>query len=185
MRLSDLDGKFVRIITKYEGIFEGECQYENRDFCEVEIGLDGDALSIDRWFFTRKEILSAEVIEPKEEYIWMNRLCHEMMLDEPMYILMDDGKKTVELRLYDEKRQRIKAGDIIRFENRRDETDVQYVLVDAVEVYPSFHELFAHVKASDCGLGDDPEAEMDRYYTKEEQQRYAAAAYRFHIVPED
>ncbi len=185
MKLSEFDGKFVRIETEFEGIFEGECQYENKDYCECEIGITGDALSIDRWFFTRKDIRRVSVVEPNEEIVWMNRLCHRMMLDEKLYELMESGKKTVEVRLYDEKRQRIRAGDIIRFENRGDDTDVEYVLVETVAVYPSFRELFENVRASDCGLGDDPEGEMGRYYTEAEQQRYQAAAYRFHTVPED
>ena len=186
MKLRELDGKTVRITTKWDEVFEGECEYQVREFCECEIGVDEDALSIDSWYFYRSQIRDVSVIEEKENYIWMNRTSHRMTLDEKLYYLADYGKKTVEVRLYDEKRQRIKAGDVIRFENRRDETDVLYVLVKEVSVFPSFSELFAAVSPEACGiLDEDPVSFMGQYYPPEEQQKYQAAAIRFESMPED
>ena len=44
---------------------------------------------------------------------------HSMKLNPAPFGLIKAGKKTVEMRLFDEKRQRIKAGDIIEFTNTR------------------------------------------------------------------
>ena len=42
---------------------------------------------------------------------------YNMTLKQPYFDLIKAGKKTVELRLYDEKRRQIKVGDEITFQN--------------------------------------------------------------------
>lgn len=43
---------------------------------------------------------------------------HEMKLSEPYYSLVKSGEKTVEIRVYDKKRQELKKGDKINFTKR-------------------------------------------------------------------
>jgi ASC-1-like (ASCH) protein len=43
---------------------------------------------------------------------------HEMRLHDGPFKLIKAGSKTIELRLYDEKRQEIKVGDEIEFTSR-------------------------------------------------------------------
>ena len=55
---------------------------------------------------------------------------HEMKLREEPFSMMAEGKKTVELRLYDEKRRAIEVGDEICFRHASDEarTLTRYVV---------------------------------------------------------
>ena len=48
---------------------------------------------------------------------------HEMTLFPRPYASIASGQKTIELRLYDEKRQSIHIGDQIRFTNTEDTND--------------------------------------------------------------
>ncbi len=49
---------------------------------------------------------------------------HVMKLRPNPFSMIKSRQKTIELRLYDEKRQLLSVGDIIRFVNTKDETDV-------------------------------------------------------------
>ena len=68
---------------------------------------------------------------------------HKMRLNSSPFNLIKKGTKTIELRLYDEKRQLIKENDIIKFENR---TTLENVNVSVVKhhLYDSFEELYKH-----------------------------------------
>ena len=50
-------------------------------------------------------------------------MLHEMTLFPRPYASIVSGQKTIELRLYDEKRQSIHIGDQIRFTNTEDTND--------------------------------------------------------------
>ena len=50
-------------------------------------------------------------------------MLHEMTLFTKPYASIASGQKTIELRLYDEKRQSIHIGDQIRFTNTEDTND--------------------------------------------------------------
>ncbi len=50
-------------------------------------------------------------------------MLHEMTLFPRPYASIASGQKTIELRLYDEKRQSIHIGDQIRFTNTEDTND--------------------------------------------------------------
>ena len=108
--LQRVDGQWVRL-THCDGlIFEGLCRLDDAEYCFHEYGRNEDALNIDNWLFYRGDILEAEAVEPKEVGLWMSRPLHRMHLDPDAFAAVDTGKKTIELRLYDEKRRRVQAG---------------------------------------------------------------------------
>lgn len=88
-----------------------------------------------------------------------------------------DGRKTIELRLYDEKRKLISVGDTIKFINTEDSNDTLSVTVTNLFVFTSFGELYMHLPLLKCGYNDEninvasPD-DMDRYYSKEKQNKY-------------
>lgn len=88
-----------------------------------------------------------------------------------------EGSKTIELRLYDEKRQKIAAGDTIRFTNMQDPTDVLCAVVEDMFIFDSFAELYKNLSLSECGYTKDnidkasPE-DMNLYYSEEKQSKY-------------
>ena len=88
-----------------------------------------------------------------------------------------DGRKTIELRLYDEKSKLISVGDTIKFINTEDSNDTLSVTVTNLFVFTSFGELYMHLPLLKCGYNDEninvasPD-DMDRYYSKEKQNKY-------------
>ena len=69
-------------------------------------------------------------------------MLHEMKLNENPFERIKDGTKTIEFRLFDEKRQQIKVGDQIEFSKLPDLQEK--LLVDVVELYreKTFENLF-------------------------------------------
>ena len=185
--LKQLDGQYVRL-THCDGlVFEGRCEVEGAEYCLHEYGRAEDALNIDNWLFYGSDILQAEVTEPGPVGVWMSRPLHRMRLDKDAFAAMDAGKKTIELRLWDEKRRRIQAGDVIRFESTNDETDVLYARVEGLRFFASFDELYAALPLTDCGYTAKEAKtasprDMDRYYSPEEQRTWGVVGIELSLL---
>ena len=69
-------------------------------------------------------------------------MIHKMKLNESPFERIKNGTKTVEIRLYDEKRQQVKIGDKIEFSKLPDLQEK--LLVDVIELYreDTFKKLF-------------------------------------------
>ena len=69
-------------------------------------------------------------------------MIHQMKLNDDPFERIKNGTKTIEFRLYDEKRRKVKIGDKIEFSKLPDLQEK--ILVDVVDLYtePSFEELF-------------------------------------------
>ena len=185
--LQRVDGQWVRL-THCDGlIFEGLCRLDDAEYCFHEYGRNEDALNIDNWLFYRGDILEAEAVEPKEVGLWMSRPLHRMHLDPDAFAAVDTGKKTIELRLYDEKRRRVQAGDIIRFESTEDELDVLYAQVEGLRFFASFDELYRSLPLAACGYDLDEAKnasprDMDRYYSPEEQKKWGVVGIELSLL---
>ena len=77
-----------------------------------------------------------------------------MRLHPKYYRMIADGIKTVELRLYDKKRQAIQVGDTIRFENRDDANDSVLTTVTNLTQAESFKQLFKKIPKGSAGTDD-------------------------------
>ncbi len=107
-----------------------------------------------------------------------------MRLHKEPFELIKNGSKTIELRLYDEKRQMINEGDTITFENRSDGDKIQ-VRVIALHKYPSFEELYKHFDKVSIGYKEDEEADpkdMELYYSIEEQSKYGVVGIEMELM---
>jgi ASC-1-like (ASCH) protein len=72
---------------------------------------------------------------------------HVMNLTPAPLRMIREGRKTIELRLYDEKRQQVKAGDTILFTNTAtDET--LHTTVLKLHRFDSFNELYQYPDSS-------------------------------------
>ena len=97
------------------------------------------------------------------------------------------GIKTIELRLYDEKRRTVKVGDEIEFTHSKDATRTLHARVVALHVFPSFTELYQSLPLLKCGYTEsdiataDP-SDMDLYYTKEQQQKYGVVGIEIQLL---
>lgn len=96
---------------------------------------------------------------------------HNMTLKQPYFNLIKEGKKTVELRLFDSKRQQIKVGDTIRFQNG---DNFHTVNVVGMFVCNSFEELFKFINVKDTGLDnvDNAIKTMEQFYDKDAQKKF-------------
>ncbi len=107
-----------------------------------------------------------------------------MRLHKEPFELIKNGSKTIELRLYDEKRQMINIGDTITFENRSDGGKIQ-VKVIALHKYPSFEELYKHFDKVSIGYKEDEEADpkdMELYYSSEDQSKYGVVGIEMELI---
>ena len=101
---------------------------------------------------------------------------HEMKLHASPFEMIKRGEKTIELRLYDEKRQKIKAGDIIIFTNTSTGEALR-ASVKKLHRFDNFEELYRSLPLLQCGYTtEDVESaqpsDMEQYYSREEQEKY-------------
>ena len=114
-------------------------------------------------------------------------MTHTMRLQSSPFEMIASGQKTIELRLFDEKRQTIAVGDQIRFINATDETQVLLCKVLALHRFDSFSALYASLPLQKCGYTEEeisvarPE-DMELYYSKEEQSRYGVVGIEIALI---
>ena len=109
---------------------------------------------------------------------------HEMRLHDEPFKLIQAGTKTIELRLYDEKRQQIQVGDIIEFTSRAT-GEVQKTKVIAMHIYSCFADLYRDYDKVSLGYGKDEGAnpsDMEKYYSKEEQEKYGVVGIEIELL---
>lgn len=108
---------------------------------------------------------------------------HNMNLRHDPFRAIQSGRKTIEMRLYDEKRARIQNGDTIRF------TDVdtgETIVCTVIELYryPSFEVLYERHPKTELGYGADEAADpcdMLLYYPRDEIERYGVVGIRIAV----
>ena len=101
---------------------------------------------------------------------------HEMRLSPSPFEMIKSGRKTVELRLFDEKRQMLRVGDEIVFKNTETAETLRTVIV-GLHRFDSFEELYGSMPLLKCGYtAEDVQraspSDMEKYYSAEEQKRY-------------
>lgn len=112
-------------------------------------------------------------------------MIHNMHLHPEPLEKIRAGHKTIELRLYDEKRQRIQVGDKIVFTNAGDKSDTLLVEVLNIYWFSSFVELYKVLPLQRCGYEMGEQAypsDMELYYTKDEQEQYGVLGIEFKLV---
>ncbi|MBQ7321990.1 MAG: ASCH domain-containing protein [Clostridia bacterium] len=101
---------------------------------------------------------------------------HEMKLHPSPFEKIKNGTKTIELRLYDEKRQQLREGDGIAFTNTASGERI-CATVKKLHRFDSFAALYRTLPLLQCGYtaeniaSADP-SDMSRYYSAEEQHKY-------------
>jgi len=96
------------------------------------------------------------------------------------------GKKTIEARLHDEKRQQIKINDHIIFSNRTNSAEIIKSKVTRLSKFNSFKEMFSHFGTGPFGFSSnsiiDATSSMSQYYSKEEEQKYGVIGIHIELV---
>ncbi|MBP3687983.1 MAG: ASCH domain-containing protein [Alphaproteobacteria bacterium] len=99
---------------------------------------------------------------------------HKLNVQEKYYNLLKSGAKTIELRLYDEKRQAIRIGDTIEFSNLSDTTDTFKANVINLHKAESFAALCDKIDPRRAGMADKAELlkVLSEFYPEERQKAY-------------
>ena len=118
---------------------------------------------------------------PKE-----GKMTHEMRLDPAPFAAIARGDKTLELRLYDEKRRAIAKGDLLLFTNRESGATLKTRVVDLFR-FRDFAELYAMLPLSKCGYSPEEipnasPADMEKYYPLAEQKKYGVVAIEISLI---
>lgn len=112
---------------------------------------------------------------------------HEMKLTEGPFGRMEAGRKTLELRLYDEKRQKIQLGDEILFSLLPSVNRTLLTKVTGLLVYPTFSEMLSDLSPELLGYEEKDRSylktSMYEIYTPEEEKKYGVLGIRLHLVP--
>lgn len=100
---------------------------------------------------------------------------HLMNLHSSPFEMIRSGKKTIELRLYDEKRRLISIGDEIKFVSSSDSTQSLNCRVIALHKFDSFEDLYNNLPLLQCGYTENDiltasPNDMGVYYSKEKQK---------------
>ena len=109
---------------------------------------------------------------------------HNMKLNNEPYNSIYYGKKDIEMRLYDEKRQLINVGDIITFTNN-DTKECFDAKVVFLHKYNSFSELYDKFDKLRLGYKDDEIAkseDMEKYYSKENIDKYGVVGIEIDVI---
>ena len=110
---------------------------------------------------------------------------HEMKLQPEYYEFILNGTKRIEIRLYDEKRQKIKIGDTIKFLKAPDFKESFTAKVIGLLRYNTFKDLFNDFDISILSDKSMTKEELlltlEKFYTKEEQKQYGILGIRIEL----
>lgn len=108
---------------------------------------------------------------------------HTLQLASAPYSAIVAGIKTIESRLFDDKRQLIQLGDTIEFINR-ESTESVLVRVVGLLRYETFHSLFSHNNPSKFG-GESVEwleDQINEFYSVEQQKQDGVIGIEFVLL---
>lgn len=108
---------------------------------------------------------------------------HHMKLQLKPFEKICSGTKQIEIRLFDEKRQQLKIGDVITVTKMDDESkNVQTRIINLIR-FDSYKNLFgAYNPALYGGENRDEYESMYQYYSREEEQEYGVLAIHLQVI---
>ena len=116
-------------------------------------------------------------------------MVHEMLLAPKPFEMMKSGQKTIELRLYDEKRKDIKIGDDIHFYCTENRAKVLKTEVLDIHIFDNFTQLYRELNLLSCGymksnIKEAKPEDMEVYYSREQLEQYGAVGIELRVVGE-
>lgn len=108
-------------------------------------------------------------------------MIHKMKLNESPFERIKNGTKTIEFRLYDEKRRKIKIGDKIEFSKLPDLQEV--ILVDVIDLYreESFEKLFKKLYTDEEEIKSKTKS-MYNFYSPEKEKEYGVLGIKISLL---
>lgn len=108
-------------------------------------------------------------------------MIHKMKLQENPFERIKDGTKTIEFRLYDEKRNKIQIGDQIEFSKLPDLQET--ILVYVLDLYraSTFENLFKKLFTDEEEIKNKASA-MYQYYTPAKEKQYGVVGIKISLI---
>ncbi|HTK39259.1 MAG TPA: ASCH domain-containing protein [Patescibacteria group bacterium] len=109
---------------------------------------------------------------------------HTLLLATEPFNAIAAGEKSIESRLYDEKRQQIQLGDSIQFINREAQEQTLDVKVVGLLRYETFHDMFMRNEPTKFGgeCAQWLENQINEFYSVDQQQQYGVLGIEFERV---
>ena len=108
-----------------------------------------------------------------------------MKLNDSPFRKIKSGKKTIEMRLNDEKRKLLKKDDIIIFCNRNDNNKTIKVKVVDLHKFENFEQLYNKFDKIKLGYNKNEVAspvDMEQYYSKEDIKKYGVVGIEIKLL---
>ena len=114
-------------------------------------------------------------------------MVHTMNLNPSPFEMIRNGTKTIELRLYDEKRRKIGIGDTIVFTDTENNTETLEVKVVGLYIFDSFETLYDKLPLLKCGYDEQSintasPKDMEAYYSEEQQRKYGVVGIETAVI---
>ena len=107
-------------------------------------------------------------------------------LDADVFEVVKNGSKKVEVRVYDEKRRKMKIGDELIFLKRPLEKEKIVTKIVGLKIYNNFIELVKDYEMKELYLSEFSKEDfvklLERFYSEEEQEKYGVVAIEFEVV---
>lgn len=107
-----------------------------------------------------------------------------MHLKEEPFSSIKNGTKTIEMRLFDEKRQQLKIGENIKFINNETGEELLTQIVN-LHKFISFEELYKNFDKIKLGYKEwevAKSSDMLKYYPQSEQQKYGVVGIEIKLI---
>ena len=116
-------------------------------------------------------------------------MIHTLNLNPQPFEMIRNGSKTIELRLWDEKRSQIQVGDTLVFVHTEDASRTLTTKVMALHGFPDFAALYATLPLEKCGylpeeMATASPADMNVYYSAERQAQYGVVGIEIALLEE-
>jgi len=111
-------------------------------------------------------------------------MTHELHLNNGPFQSIKAGTKTIEMRLFDEKRSKYNIGDILVFENRSTGEILKSKIIN-LHRFDSFVDIYTRFDKVSLGYTPDDHADpkdMEEYYPIEEQQKYGVVGIEIEVI---
>ena len=111
-------------------------------------------------------------------------MVHSMKLKEGPLRKIADGTKTIEMRLYDEKRKKLQVGDTVEFTNMTTGDKLQTQVL-ALHKCHSFEDLYNKFNKVSLGYAKQEVAvytDMSKYYSNEDIEKYGVVGIEIKLI---
>ena len=111
---------------------------------------------------------------------------HEMKLQEEYYDYILNGTKRIEIRLYDEKRRKVKLGDTIKFLKEPNLDESFNAKVIGLLRYNTLEDIFKDFDISILADQSMTKGELlkvlEKFYSKDKQEEYGVLGIRIELI---